>query len=487
MEKRTKIVCTVGPASESVAVLTRMMRAGMDVARLNFSHGTHIHHRTLIRNLRRAAGNAKKPLAILQDLQGPKIRIGELPPGGIVLKKGQRVILSTAAITFSSLPTSPRLRRAGHSQFSIPVQYRQLHRDVSKGDRLLLDDGNLELRVEQVRGRAIHARVIVGGKLFSHKGINVPTASLSANPLTAKDLRDLRFGLQQQVDFVALSFVRKASDVVRLRRIIQRSIKRGSTPPQIIVKIERREALDHLDAIIEAADGVMVARGDLALEADAASVPIYQKTMIRKCLEAAKPVITATEMLGSMVEKPRPTRAEISDVANAVIDHTDATMLSAESATGKYPVQAVETMAHVIRDTEASSLDDIVTPPGIPVDAHPVMAISAAACRLAREIGAKVIIAFTSTGFTARALSRHRPALPLIAATTDPVIARQLVLSWGVTPIRQSSRSATGLRSWALRYLRQQRIARPGDQVVFVAGLKSDTPRWEEAVRIVKL
>ncbi|MDP3685914.1 MAG: pyruvate kinase [bacterium] len=479
MEKRTKIVCTIGPASESVAVLTRMLRAGMDVARLNFSHGTYVHHRTLIRNLRSAAESTKKPLAILQDLQGPKIRIGELPPSGIVLKKGQRVILSTAATTFSIL----------NSQFSIPVQYRQLHRDVSKGDRLLLDDGNLELRVEQVRGRTISATVIVGGRLMSHKGINVPTASLSANPLTAKDLRDLRFGLQQQVDFVALSFVRKASDVARLRRLIQRGMKRGSTPPRIIVKIERREALDHLDEIIEAADGVMVARGDLALEADAASVPIYQKTMIRKCLEAAKPVITATEMLGSMVEKPRPTRAEISDVANAVIDHTDATMLSAESATGKYPVQSVETMAHVIRDTEASPWDDFLTPLAVPADEHPVLAVSAAACRVAKDIGAKALVAVTTTGFTARAIARHHPPIPILAVTGNATVARQLALSWGVLPLlhAKTARDAA-FRSLAFHHLRRLKLAHRGDQIVFVAGLQADhAPRWEEAVRIVKL
>ena len=473
-EKRTKIVCTLGPASESVAMLTRMMRVGMDVARLNFSHGTYQHHQMLIRNIRTAAKRAGKTIAILQDLQGPKIRVGELPKEGIALKKGTRVTLSTAPV-----------RSAGDP---IPVQYRRLHEDVGAGDRLLLDDGNLELRVERVRHRTILATVIVGGTLMSHKGINVPTASLSANPLAAKDREDLLFGLKQEVDFVALSFVREASDVLRLRKLIRRGLPSNLFPPGIIVKIERREALENLDTIIAAADGVMVARGDLALEADAASVPLYQKTIIRKCLEAAKPVITATEMLGSMAEKPRPTRAEISDVANAVIDHTDATMLSGESATGKYPVQAVETMAHIIRDTEASPLDDIVTPPGIPAEAHPVLAISAAACRVAREVGAKAIVAFSSTGFTARALSRHRPSLPILAATTDPAIARQLVLSWGVIPVVRLSQSATALRSWALRHLREKKIARPGETIVFVAGLRADhAPRWEEAVRIVKL
>lgn len=453
-----------------------MLRAGMDVARLNFSHGTTAHHRLLIRNVRAAARRVGTTAAILQDLQGPKIRVGELPKRGVLLAKGQRITLSTAVARSDGDP--------------IPVHYRRLHEDVSKGDRLLLDDGNLELHVERVRGRTIHATVVVGGTLNSHKGMNVPTASLSATPLTTKDIRDLAFGLAQGVDFVALSFVRSASDVGRLRRLIRRRTRRGQSLPQVIVKIERREALDHLDAIIAAADGVMVARGDLALEADAASVPLYQKTIIRKCLEAAKPVITATEMLGSMVEKPRPTRAEVSDVANAVIDHTDATMLSGESATGKYPVESVETMAHVIRDTEASPLDDLVVPPKVAPDARPVAAVTGAACRLAGEVGAKAILAATTSGFTARALSRHRPPLPLIAITADPAVARQLALSWGVLSVlrRRDSGDPAALRRWAAGYVRKARVARRGDRVVLVAGLRADhAPRWEEAVRVVEV
>lgn len=475
-----------------------MLRAGMDVARLNFSHGTYQSHALLIRHIRVASRRAGKTVAILQDLQGPKIRVGDLPKEGIQLKKGQRVILNTGASTYSILDTP----------YSIPVQYKRLHQDVGRGDTLLLDDGALELRVERVRGRNIHATVVVGGLLHSHKGINVPTASLSATPLTAKDLRDLVFGIEQQVDFVALSFVRRASDVERLKRSIRqfssRTRLRHPTPlrlrgtrgyggyalPRVIVKIERREALDHLAEIIEAADGVMVARGDLALESDAASVPVYQKTMIRQCLEAAKPVITATEMLGSMVEKPRPTRAEVSDVANAVIDHTDATMLSGESATGKYPVRVVETMAHIIRDTEASPLDDLVpAPPAASPDVRPVVAVTAAACRLAAEVDARVILAVTTSGFTARALSRHRPVAPIYAVTGDPTVARQLALSWGVIPLlRKGSTDGARLRGWALRELRRERAVRRGDRVVFVAGLRADhAPRWEEAVRVIKV
>ncbi len=474
-EKRTKIVCTIGPASQSIPVLTRMMRAGMDVVRLNFSHGTYENHTLLLDNVRTAAKRTGKMIGILQDLQGPKIRVGELPKEGIALKKGQTVVLSTAVMRSEGDP--------------IPVQYRRLHEDVGTGDRLLLDDGHLELRVERVRGREIHAMVVVGGTLISHKGINVPTASLSATPLTAKDKKDLLFGLKQGVDFIALSFVRKAADVLQLRALIQRGLPKGATPPAIIVKIERREALDQLDAIIAAADCVMVARGDLALEADAASVPLYQKVIIRKCLEAAKPVITATEMLGSMTEKPRPTRAEISDVANAVIDHTDATMLSGESATGKYPVRAVETMAHIIRDTEASPWDDPLALPDAPSDGHPVLAVSAAACRVAKDIGAKAIVAVTTTGFTARTIARHHPELPVLAITKQETIARQLTLSWGVIPILlEGASTEASVRPQALQALRRKKLVRNGDQIVFVAGLRAEhAPRWEEAVRVIRV
>lgn len=474
-EKRTKIVCTIGPASQSIPVLVRMMRAGMDVVRLNFSHGTYENHTLLLENVRTAAKRTGKIVGILQDLQGPKIRVGELPKDGVHLKKGQSVTLSTAVTRSDGDP--------------IPVQYRQLHEDVGTGDRLLLDDGHLELRVERVQGRNIHATVVVGGTLISHKGINVPTASLSASPLTPKDKKDLLFGLKHGVDFVALSFVRKATDVLQLRKLIQRGLPKGATSPAIIVKIERREALDQLDAIIAATDGVMVARGDLSLEADAASVPLYQKAIIRKCLEAAKPVITATEMLGSMTEKPRPTRAEISDVANAVIDHTDATMLSGESATGKYPVRVVETMAHIIRDTEASPWDDPLALPDAPSDGHPVLAVSAAACRVAKDIGAKAIVAVTTTGFTARTIARHHPELAVLAITKQETIARQLALSWGVIPILLDNKDdETAVRPLALQTLRRKKLVQRGDQIVFVAGLRADhAPRWEEAVRVIRV
>jgi pyruvate kinase len=475
VKKRTKIVCTIGPASESVPALTRMIRAGMNVARLNFSHGAYNHHALLIRNIRAAARKTGQSIPLLQDLQGPKIRVGDLPKEGVKLTKGERLTLSTGTSIYRSRV--------------VPVQFKHLHRDVKKGDRILLDDGNLEVKVESIRGRNILTKVLIGGVLIAHKGITVPTASLSASAITKKDEQDLRFGLQHGVDFVALSFVRSPKDIADARRLIVRSVRPGTTPPQIIAKIEKHEALKNLDAIIEAADGIMVARGDLALETKASEVPIWQKTMIQKCLEAAKPVITATQMLDSMTRAPRPTRAEISDVANAVIDHTDATMLSQESAVGKYPVQTVRTMAEIIADTEASPLDDFVTIPPANGSAPPVLAMSAGACAVAKDVGAKAILVTTRSGFSARAVSRHRPQFPIIAVTPDASVQRQLVLSWGVEPyVYKNFRDIDRARAWGVNLIRKLRIAKRGDKIVAVSGLRSDRAgTWDEAVRVIEI
>jgi len=473
--KHTKIVCTVGPASETVPLLSRMIRAGMNVARLNFSHGAYEHHAMLIRHIRAAARRAGQVVAILQDLQGPKIRVGDLPDGGVKLTKGASVTLSTGTETYRD--------------DVIPVPYNRLHAEVKGGDRILLDDGNLEVRVEGVRGRAIHCVVVLGGTLIAHKGITVPTASLGAAAVTKKDEQDLIFGLKEGVDFVALSFVRHARDIQVLRGLIRKHLPPGGRVPAVIAKIEKHEALERLDEIIEETDGVMVARGDLALEAKASEVPIWQKTMIQKCLEAAKPVITATQMLDSMTHSPRPTRAEVSDVANAVIDHTDATMLSQESAVGKYPAETVSMMSAIITDTEASPLDDFVTLPPMDGTAPPVLAMSAAACTVAKAVGARVIVVVTRSGFTARAVSRHRPALPIIAITHDPLVQRQLALTWGVEPHvvpRLGDMDVIG--KWVLPLLRKQRRIKRGEHVVMVAGLTSNhVGEWDEVVRVIEV
>jgi pyruvate kinase len=475
MPKRTKIVCTIGPASQSVETLSAMIRSGMNVARLNFSHGSYENHAMLIKNVRQAAEECGVVVGLLQDLQGPKIRVGKLPEAGVELKKDESIILTTGSADYSE----------GH----LPVQYKELHKDVKAGDRILLDDGNMEVAVENVSGNDISCKIIIGGKLISFKGITVPTASLSTSALSKKDKEDLVFGLKQGVDFVAISFVRRADDIKELRELIINGLPEGSSLPLIIAKIEKHEALVNLDEIVAETDGIMVARGDLALETRASEVPIWQKKMIQKCLEAAKPVITATQMLDSMTHSPRPTRAEISDVANAVIDHTDATMLSQESAMGKYPVETVTTMADIARDTEASPLDDMVTLPPMDGTAPPVLAMSAAACEVAKAVGAKAIFVLSRTGFTARAVSRHRPLLPIIAATSNETTRQQLSLSWGVDPYSIEKfcevREAWGQLS---EKLTKKYNLKKGDRIIAVSGLQSDRHNdWDESVRVFEV
>lgn len=475
MLKRTKIVCTIGPASESEEKLSAMIKAGMNVARLNMSHGTYENHALLIQNIRKAAEENKAIVALLLDLQGPKIRVGKLPDGGVEIMKDAKIILTTGTEKYS--------------EGVIPVQFKNLHKDVKEGDRILLDDGNLEVAVEKVDGREIHCRMIIGGKLISHKGITVPTASLSTSALSKKDKEDLVFGLKQGVDFVAISFVRRPSDIRELRGLIKKGLPEGFATPLIISKIEKHEALVNLDEIVAETDGIMVARGDLALETKASEVPIWQKKMIQKCLEAAKPVITATQMLDSMTNAPRPTRAEISDVANAVIDHTDATMLSQESAMGKYPVETVTTMADIALSTEASPLDDMVTLPPLDGTAPPVLAMSAAACIIAKEIGAKAIFVMSRTGFTARCVSRHRPLLPIIVATSEVATRNQLALSWGVDPY-SIEKFSEAREAWAILApeLKKKYKFKKGDRIIAVSGLTSNRHgNWDESVRVFEV
>jgi len=475
MIKRTKIVCTIGPSSQSVETLSAMIRSGMNVARLNFSHGSYENHAMLIKNIRQASEECGIVVGLLQDLQGPKIRVGKLPETGVELKKDETIILTTGSIDYSD--------------GRIPVQYKELHKDVKAGDQILLDDGNMEVIVEKVSDNDIYCKVVIGGKLISYKGITVPTASLSTSALSKKDKEDLVFGLKQGVDFVAISFVRRPDDIKELRELIIKGLLEGSSQPLIIAKIEKHEALVNLDAIIEETDGIMVARGDLALETRASEVPIWQKRMIQKCLEAAKPVITATQMLDSMTHSPRPTRAEISDVANAVIDHTDATMLSQESAMGKYPVETVTTMADIAKDTEASPLDDMVTLPPMDGTAPPVLAMSAAACEVAKAVGAKAIFVLSRTGFTARAVSRHRPLLPIIAATSNVTTRQQLSLSWGVDPysIEKFSEAKEAWNSLSDKLMEKYSLKK-GDRVIAVSGLQSGRhDDWDESVRVFEV
>lgn len=471
--KRTKIVCTIGPASSSLPILTEMIQAGMNVARINFSHGTPESNLELLEKIRKASATAGLPVAILQDLQGPKIRVGMIPGEGVELIEGKLVTLQAGVVS------------AGPGV--IPVPYERLAHDLRRGDRILLADGTRELEVMEKRGKIIKAKVLLGGRLISHKGINVPTVSLSVESLTEKDEHDLAFGLKQRLDFVALSFVRRREDVEILRGKIKKYLPAGISAPQIIVKIEKHEALDNFDEILDETDGVMIARGDLGLETPVTRVPIHQKELIAKCIVAGKPVITATEMLASMEHNPRPTRAEVSDVANAVIDHSDAVMLSGESAMGRYPVRAVATMAEIIRQTEESPLDNLMPPKDATGTPVPV-AVSAAAVDLARHIGAAAILISTASGFSARAAASFRPEIPLYAAAASVATRNQLLLSWGVMPfVVEAYEDGANMPEMALQELRKQPGLKKGDHVVVVSGLKRKKGGYDSALRVIEL
>ena len=458
----TKIVCTIGPSSESREVLRELIISGMRVARLNFSHGSHEHHRLLIENLRKISDELSLPLAIMQDLQGPKLRVGSLARP-VELTSGEEVILVKEDGLLSALSTYE-----GRGKL-VPLQC-DLAKSVAKGDTILIDDGLVELSVHHVRANLITARVLVGGAVGSHKGINIPGKNIGGETITDKDKDDARFGVKLKVDCVALSFVCKADDITHLRRILSHEAGDRHTPPFIIAKIERALALDHIDEIIDASDGVMIARGDLGLEIDASRVPLIQKEIIGKCVERGKPVIVATQMLDSMMRNPRPTRAEASDVAGAVVDHADALMLSGETAFGKYPALAAETMVKIIHEVEESRYDDMPLPSySEPSDKED--AIARAACALASEVSARLILVTTISGHTARSISRFRPPIPIIVTCDSAEIQRQLVLSWGVIPfLLPKFRSIDSLITAAVLKAKESGIARNGDYIVLVSG-----------------
>ncbi|MBI2415274.1 MAG: pyruvate kinase [Candidatus Kerfeldbacteria bacterium] len=458
MSKRTKIVCTIGPASESKATLAKMIRAGMDVARLNFSHGKYSNHRLLINNIRLASQQANRPMAIMQDLQGPRIRIGEVHHDGIDLRRGETVVfVPEQLVNYKLLITG--------QQKIVPLGYDQLYRFVKVGRHILINDGLIDVKVSRIKDRCIYGEVIKSGMVFSHKGINLPGVTIQADVITKKDKQDLIFGLRQGIDYVALSFVKDASNVRLLRKLI------GRHPAKIIAKIERKEALDNFTEILAAADGIMVARGDLGIEIRPATVPLVQKEMIQQCLRAGKPVIVATQMLESMVINARPTRAEVSDVANAVIDHTDAVMLSGETAFGKYPVEAVQMMADIVKQTERSKYDDV--PLHYLKLAHQTIpdSISFVADDLAHQEQVKAIVVNSLSGQAARLIARHRPELPLIVLTNNRATLRQLALIWGaqgyfVPPCK----TLDELLLKSVQLVKQRRLVQPNNKIVVVTG-----------------
>ncbi len=455
MLRRTKIICTLGPASDDEETIRGLIRAGMDVARLNFSHGSHEYHAGLVRAVRNASKLEKKQVAILQDLQGPKLRVGVMKDGGVELVKGQELVISAKEIPFGSSKM-------------IFVNYPTLCEDVKIGGEILLDDGHLELVVIRIEGRDVVTKVTVGGELKSKKGVNLPNIRTTTPALTPKDLEDLQFGLEHKVDIIALSFVRESSDV---QQLVDRMKDVGHSPA-IIAKIEKPEALDCLDEIIEISDGIMVARGDLGIEMRLSKVPGAQKQIIKKSRLASRPVITATQMLESMIDNPRPTRAEVSDVANAVIDGSDAVMLSGETAIGNHPIRVVEVMSRVILEAETIFFEN--TSPHIVASADPTItdAISRSAFYLAHEVHARAIVCLTASGSTARAISRHRPHVPLYAFTDDERVVGQLALSWGTKGFFIPFQSDTD-QGIALVHdvLKREGLADSGDTVVITAGM----------------
>jgi pyruvate kinase len=451
--RRTKIVATIGPATSSAEVLRELIEAGATTLRLNFSHGTHDDHQRSIRLIRQVSFELNQPVGILQDLQGPKIRLGKFENGSIVLAKGDPYILTSRI-------------QPGTQEISC-VTYEPLADEVPEGATILLDDGRVEMVVEKVdpANRNLHCRVVVGGVLSNNKGVNFPGVYLSIRAMTDKDREDLMFGLDQGVDWVALSFVRNPQDVLEIKELIASA---GKVVP-VIAKIEKHEAIEQMEAVLSLCDGVMVARGDLGVELPAEDVPILQKRLIATANRLGIPVITATQMLDSMVSNPRPTRAEISDVANAILDGTDAVMLSNETAVGKFPVQAVETMARIAERIEreqrpSRTFEDV---PGYSIP----NSISQAVGRIAEQLQAAAIMPLTKTGATARNVSKFRPNKPILAVTPHVDVARQLQLVWGVRSLLVLNLPSTGQTfQAALNVAQEKGLLRQGDLVVMTAG-----------------
>lgn len=454
--RKTKIVATVGPASSSAKMLRSLMHAGVDIFRLNFSHGENSEKKELIARIREVSSHLGSDVGILADLQGPKIRTGKMRDNAMILVKGETVTITTADVL-------------GENGL-IPTIYHDLPRDVRSGSRILLDDGLLELKVSAVQGDDVLCTVIAGGVLKNNKGINLPGVKVSAPSLTEKDRYDLQFCLNEDIDFIALSFVRTAEDVEELKRLISVS---GKQIP-IVAKIEKPEALRNFNKILKVADAVMVARGDLGVEVQPEKVPVYQKKIIEACNRVGKPVITATQMLDSMVKNPRPTRAETSDVANAIIDGTDAVMLSAETASGDYPVESVETMVRVALEVEHTSF--MRQPEQGPELYRGIsQAVADAACRAAGALKAKAIVVFTQSGSTAALISCFRPQTPIIAFTNSSEIRRRLSLFWGVRCTEVGIMENTDQQMFEVEKILLASGFRKGELVVITMGIPIET------------
>jgi len=454
--RKTKIVCTIGPASESLENTKKLILAGMNVARLNFSHGDFEEHGNRIKNIRQACRELGKTVAILLDTKGPEIRLGNLAEEPIELVAGEFVTLTTENIL--------------GDRHRIPVTYSDLPRDVKAGDTILLDDGLIGLKVVEIQGTEIKCEIQNSGPIKSKKGVNVPGVAISLPGITEKDANDILFGIEQGIDFIAASFVRRASDVLEIRELLERH---NASHIQIIAKIENRQGVDNLDEILEVADGLMVARGDLGVEIPVEEVPLVQKMMIEKCNRAGKPVITATQMLDSMQRNPRPTRAEASDVANAIFDGTDAIMLSGETAAGKYPVESVMTMARIAERAEAAlEYREIFLRQASAQQTTVTEAISQAVANSALDLDADAIITSTESGYTARMVSKYRPKAPIIAVTPVEHVMRSLQLVWGVIPVLgKPAKTTDEMFDIAVNGAVESGLVKLGDTVVITAGV----------------
>ena len=468
VRQKTKIVCTIGPASGSLATIEKLIRAGMNMARLNFSHGTYEEHATYIKNIREAASRLNIPIAILQDIAGPKIRTGRLKSKEVKLKQGSDFTLATKKIV--------------GDEHKVSVNLPQLPQNLKPGDIIYLDDGAIKLKVLDPTAKEVKCRIIVGGALGWEKGVNIPGVNLKIPSFTRKDFKDLIFGIEHEVDFIALSFVREAEDVHRVRRFIKR--RRADIP--LIAKIEKWEAWKNLDGILAASDGLMVARGDLGVEIPIEKVPLVQKEIIKKCNHAGKPVITATQMLQSMINSPQPTRAEVTDIANSIFDGTDAIMLSGETAVGRYPVAAVQVMMKIALNTEATlPYSKMLLDKGADLEPQTDDAIAYDACHTAHQLGAAAIVAFTSSGSTARRVSKYRPGIPILAATPSPKQKRRLLLSWGVYPYEvPDPPSVLDLFAQGVRVCKESGVAKRGDLIVITAGLPLAVPGTTNMLKV---
>ena len=478
--RKAKIVCTIGPASDSLKMLDRLIENGMDAARLNLSHGTHESHAAAIKAIREAAKRRGVAVAIIQDLQGPRIRIGKLADEGIELEAGQAIRLQTMLARAGGQLGAQSIARSSAPE--IPVTYQYLTRDIQPGARILINDGLVELLADRITGGSVECTVTIGGRVTSHKGINLPGTRVSAPTLTDKDREDIRFGIAQGVDYLALSFVRGPEDITLARKLLAEC---GGNIP-LIAKIERAEAVASLDAILDQTDGVMIARGDLGVEMGPEAVPMLQKRIIAEANRRRRLVITATQMLESMTQALRPTRAEASDVANAVFDGSDAVMLSAETAIGAHPIETVQVMDRIICAAEEGSEPGFV--PKRQADIAGMSfpeAICTAASSAAAAITASAIVAFSELGMTARLISKQRPAAPIIAFTPFEPVRQQMALYWGVRPYTMQQIDQTDARvDEAERRLKAEGLVKTGERIVILSGTRIGQPGGTNLIKL---